>query len=67
MFSLVIYIRLKIEETALESGFVEQFADATINLKPIGFLCILGIQYINPTRGGGDVLHPRPIFRLITF
>ena len=39
-------MRLNIVETALEIGFVEQFEDATINLKPIGFLCILGIQYM---------------------
>ena len=44
--STVLKIILKILGIVSESGFVLQFIEATMNLAPMGVLCVLGNQYI---------------------
>ena len=36
----------KIDVIVLAKGFIEDLGDAIMNLALVGFLCILGIQYI---------------------
>ena len=36
----------KTDITVLAKGFIEDLGDAIMNLALIGFLCILGMQYI---------------------
>ena len=49
-FSLYVYICLKSKRKTdvivLAKGCIENLGDAIMNLALIGFLCILGIQYI---------------------
>ena len=44
--SAVLKIILKCLDNVSESGFVLQFCETTINLAPVGVLCILGNQYL---------------------
>ena len=63
---------LKIYDTVLLKGLVLHLLDATINLAPDGFLCILGIQYItghfsNPSSTLSPNLSQTCILSYITF